>query len=152
MASTFNTDQFLSTEHKGAMDTKLIPCDKGEYRAQINTLKARKLEKEGEEPRIIMDVLWEVLDESQKKKTGLEKVFAKQGIFCDVLPNGSLDMGKGKNIQLGQLREALGQNRSDRPWAPKMLIGQVAKVAVEPRPDERNPEVVYNDVKRVTKA
>lgn len=149
--SAFNVDQFLQTEIKGANDTKLIPIPPGEYKAQITKVNARRIAKDGQEPRVVVDILWEVLDDNVKKVTGLDKPIAKQGIFLDVTPNGGLDMGKGKNVQLGKLRDALGQNRDGRPWNFKMLAGAIATIKIDNRADESDPTILYNDVKSVGK-
>jgi hypothetical protein len=60
-------------------------------------------------------------------------------------------MGKGKNVSLGRLREATGLNEKGRPFGFRMLVGQMARVRVKHRPDNKNPEIVYAEVDAVTK-
>ena len=59
-------------------------------------------------------------------------------------------MGKGKNVALGRLREALGQNTPGKPWSFGMLVGQVAKVAVKHRITDAGD--TFAEVKRVLPA
>jgi hypothetical protein len=49
-------------------------------------------------------------------------------VWLDITPQGSLDMGRGKNVHLNRLREAFNQNRPGQPWNPMMLVGQAARV------------------------
>lgn len=147
MASAFNADAFLQTSTKQSNDTKLIPVPEGDHPAQISKLAVRSGVKDGT-PWYTLDLVWEVLDEESKKVTGMSKPTVKQGLFLDLTPEGALDMGKGKNVQLGKVREAVGQNKEGRAWSPAMLQGTVATILVKHRPDEKTGEV-YGDVKGV---
>ena len=62
-----------------------------------------------------------------------------------------LDMGKGKNVALGRLREATDLNVPGQPFAMAMFPGRLAKIKVTQRPGNE-PDQVYNDVRGVTKA
>ena len=62
-----------------------------------------------------------------------------------------LDMGKGKNVALGRLREATDLNVPGQPFAMAMFPGRLAKIKVTQRPGTE-PDQVYNDVRGVTKA
>ena len=54
--------------------------------------------------------------------------------------------GSNKNVKLGRLREALGQNKNGQAWSFGMLKGAgPIKVSIEP--DKKNPE----DYSRVVK-
>lgn len=147
MASAFNAEQFLQTQTKAANDTKLIPVPEGDHAAQISKIGIRSGVKDGVAWHSL-DVIWEVLTDEAKKVTGMDKPQVKQGLFLDITPEGALDMGKGKNVQLGKLRAALGQNKEGRAWAPNMLTGNVATILVKHRPDEKSGET-YADVKAV---
>lgn len=147
--SSFDPQSFIDSSIEGANDTSIVPIPQGEWLAQVDNVRARKIDtKDG--PRAIMDVTWEILDESVKEELEREKVTCRQSVFLDVTGEGSIDLGKGKNRQLGLLREAVGQNDPSRPWAPSMLIGNPAKVVVEHSPNENDPENPYSNVTRVT--
>lgn len=147
--STFNADMFLNTQVQGAMSTVSIPVPEGQWRAQIIKIGARRLEaQDDKEERKILDVTWEMLDDEPKQVTGQDKPMARQSIFLDFTPEGALDLSKGKNVQLGKLREALGQNRDGREWSFRQLQGGMAVVSVSHRPDEKTGEV-FADVKKV---
>jgi hypothetical protein len=59
-----------------------------------------------------------------------------------------MDTGKGKNVTLGRLREALGLNQPGTPFSFRQLIGRAAKISVTQRVDG---DQIYNDVKGVVK-
>lgn len=73
----------------------------------------------------------------------------RQTLWLDTTESGGLDFGKGKNVGLGRLREALGQNAPGKPWAPGMLVGGVAKVKVSHSIDKRDNVTINADVKAV---
>lgn len=150
--SVFDPDTFLNTEIAGAIDTTIIPVPEGEYPAQVaNAPRFRTIDtKDGE--RHVMDVSWLVDDENVKKVTGLERPMCRQTVFLDITEEGGLDISKGKNRQLGLLREAVGQNSAGRPWAPAMLEGQTAHVRIEHSPNPNDPESPYANVTRVATA
>lgn len=148
MASAFNAEQFLQTQTKSANDTKLIPVPEGDHPAQLVKLGFRNGTKDGV-VWVAMDVIWHVLDDESKKVTGLDKPQVKQSIFLDFTPEGALDFGKGRNIGLGRLREALGQNKEGRAWSPSQLQGGLATILVKHRPGDGDE--MYADVKAVAK-
>lgn len=147
--STFDADKFLNQEYKETTDTKIIPVTPGEYLAQVEAVEAKAVEVDGEQ-RVIMNIRWEIFDDALKEELGLKKVTVRQSLFLDLTSEGSIDMSKGKNRQLGLLREAVGQNKDGKPWAPSRLQGQSATIEVINRPDKNDPEVIYSDVRRVT--
>src|SRR5690606_26526785 len=149
--SAFNPDTFLTTTVKGALDTKLVPVPEGDWSAQVSKISVRKQRGKDNEEYIVLDLLWHVLDEEPKRVTGMDKPMVKQSIFLDITPEGGLDMSKGKNVQLGKVREAVGQNQDGKAWSPSMLNGVTAVVQVKHRPDEKTGEI-YADVKSVAKS
>ncbi len=147
--SAFDPQTFIDSSIEGANDTSITPVPIGEWMAQADNVKGRKINtKDGE--RAVMDVTWEILDEGVKEEMEREKVTCRQSVFLDITAEGGIDFGKGKNRQLGLLREALGQNDPSRQWAPSMVIGQPAKVVVEHSPNDNDPENPYSNVVRVT--
>jgi len=133
----FNPDTFLDSAVTESNDTKLIPVPVGEYVAVIDSVKARQWQSRNDPSKagVALDVTWLIDDPAVKQLLDREKVTCKQGIMLDLQDNGGLDMGKGKNVGLGRLREAVDLNANGQPFAPTMLVGRVAKVKVEHRVD-----------------
>jgi hypothetical protein len=96
-----------------------------------------------------MSVNWEIKDEDLRRQ--LDRTpRVRQDIWLDQDANGDLDYSKGKNVGLGRLREALGQNQPGQAWSPAALKGAgPAMLVVTERPDKDNRDIIYNDVKSV---
>lgn len=150
---TFNAAEFMNTTFEQSLDTRVLPCPEGTWRAQITDVEAREIEiKNGEnagQKRVVMDVTYEVVDEQPKLDTGRDSVKLRQGIFLDLTDSGGLDFSKGKNVRLGKLREAALQNTDGSPWAPSMLKGVVVLIEVTHRLHEGD---TFDDVKKVLPA
>jgi len=142
--SAFNPEDFMATQIKGEIDTKIIPIPEDDYTGQIQKLTTRV----NTDGTVIMDIHWEILDDSVKELTGMNVPIARQGIWLDLDESGNIDLSKGKNRQLGLVRTAVGQN-SDKAWSPNMLLGMMALVKVEHSPNASDPESPYANVKRV---
>lgn len=143
--SAFNPDTFLNTETEYASATSYTPCPEGEMPASIKAIKPRVLT----DGRAVLDVTWIVDDETARQETGMAEPSVRQTLWLDTTESGGLDFGKGKNVSLGRLREALGQNAPGKPWAPGMLVGGVAKVKVSHSIDKRDNATINADVKAV---
>lgn len=148
--SMFNPDTFLAQTIDQANDTKVVPCPPGEFTAFIKDFKARPWtsKKDPSMSGVALDVTWTVDSAEVKTLLDRDEVTVKQGIMLDMTEQGSLDMGKGKNVGLGRLREALGLNVPGQAFSFAMLTGQAAKITVTHRVDG---EDVYAEVKMVTK-
>ena len=142
--STFNPDSFLNTTVTEASSTAYVPVPEGDFTAAVKEIKSRATPNGA----AILDVTWSIDDASVEAATGMKNPTVRQSVFLDITEAGGLDTSKGKNISLGKLREALGQNTAGKPWQPGMLIGGVAKINVKHRLVEDN---VYADVKGVAK-
>lgn len=142
---TLNTEEFLQTTTDAALDDHLDPCPEGEWLAmagkpEIKDFVYQRGERQGETG-YRMVVKWDIQDQEAKEAVERDTLSVTQSILLDLTPDGTgLDMGKGKNIGLGQIRTALGQNTPGSAWSPAMIEGQMAKVKVKAG--------VYND--RVT--
>lgn len=143
MASVFNPDTFLNTSISEDFATAHIPVPEGEYIAVIKEIKPRPAK-----DKAVLDVVWGIDDPEVAEVTGFENPQVRQSIFLDLDEMGGLALGKGKNIHLGRLREALGQNQKGKPWQPGDLIGNVAKVTISHRTYEG---AIQADVKAVAK-
>jgi len=148
--SAFDADTFLNTSIEAEMDTRAPTIPAAEYKALIDNIKARKAKDSR-----MLDIFYELIECDQlKADLGREKVVVRQTVFLDFNDQGALELGKGtgKNAQLGRVREAVGQN-TGAPWAPSMLKGAgPVMIAVSLRPDDNDPDIQYNDVKRVVAA
>lgn len=139
--STFNPDQFLSTTTDQVGETKFYPCPVGDWNAQASKVEAKVIESGpgSQEPGkkfTVLEITWDILDEEPKRQCEQDRVTVRQSIFLDLTPGGGLDFGKNKNVTLSRLREALGQQRSGRQWAPSHITGGTAKVRVVHDPDK----------------
>ena len=149
--SMFDPETFMNSELEGAMSTSLILIPPQDWPAKITKAVAKKAVVEGED-RGIIDVQWCIEDPACVKVTKQEKNFAKQAIWLDFTfkdNQPALDFSEGKNVALGALREALGQNKERGKWQPQMLVGGLARIRIGHKPDRTNPEIIYNEVRRV---
>lgn len=91
-----------------------------------------------------------VVDEKVKQKLNRESVQLRMRINLDFNESGQLDASPGKNVKLGQLREALGQNGAG--WNPKQLLGAGPFIGrVKHTPNKNDPEQKYAEVVRAVK-
>jgi len=137
----FDSDSFMSATSEGEMSTEFVPVPEGEFNAVIDGVKVREAK-----GNVLLDVSWNIDDAAVAEATGRDKNTVRQTLFLDMTDGGGLDLSQGKNVQLGKLREALGQN-GPGAWSPSMLDGNVAKVRVSHRMYEGT---TYADVKGVT--
>lgn len=142
----FDAEQFMQSTVEGEMSTESVPVPAGEYVAVVKSVGSRSGEKDGK-TWAMLDVTWEIDDPQVAEVTGRDVNTVRQSIFLDINDHGGLDLGKGKNIGLGRLREAVNQN-GPQAWAPAMLEGQSARVRIDHRMYEGN---TYADVKGVAK-
>lgn len=133
---TLNTEEFLQTTTSESLDDKLEPCPEGEWLAVANSPEVadfvyKRGPREGETG-YRMVIKWDIQDEEAKQAVDRENLSVVQSILLDLNDTGDgLAMGKGKNIGLGQIRTALGQNEAGSEWSPAMIAGQPAKVKVK---------------------
>ena len=143
--SAFDPATFMNQETEGPMETRYTPLPEKDYTATIgdgeNDVVVRKAEDS-----ILLDVTYVVHDAELAEKMGMERLSVRQGIFLDVGANGVIELGPNKNVKLGRLREALGQNKPG-PWNFAMLRGAgPILISVTIKPDKDDPTVQYNRV------
>lgn len=146
----FSPEQFLDIQITESNDTKVIPIPVGEYMAVVKEVKVRPWQSKSDPSKagIALDLIWSIDDAGVKQLLGRDEVNTKQGVMLDMTEAGGLDVGKGRNISLGRLREAVGLNTPGQPFSFGMLTGRVAKVKVEHRVDG---DAIYAEVKGVAK-
>ena len=155
----FDAEAFLSSTVQGPMSTTVTLCPEGEYRAFVddgdkaidfNTITGGPNSKTPGKEYYQCSVLFSIFDDAIKAQLKREKVLVPMRIFLDMNDSGSaLDLSEGKNVSLGRLRKALGQN--DGAWSPLMMKGKgPVMVKVTHRSDPKDPEIKYAEVTRVS--
>ena len=143
----FDVNDLMNQSTEGEMETSLPPIPEGEWAGYITKVEGRVVNtKNGETP--VLDVTWVVTDQSVIDSVGIATPQVRQTIWLDIDASGRLALGTGKNLGLGRLREAVGQN-GPKPWNFAMLEGQQAIIKISHR--EYNDQI-YADVKGVAKA
>jgi len=151
---SFDASAFLNQTVSGPLSTTITACPEGEWTAKVsdgdNFINFREVNtKNG--PRAICEINYEILDDGVKSQLGRDRVYARQTIWLDTTSSGGIDTGEGKNVDLGRLRAALGQNDGS-PWTFNSLKGAGPLVVrVSQRSDTNNPENKYADVVRVAR-
>lgn len=147
---SFDANAFLDMQVNDANDTKIIPIPVGEYTGVASKVECRQWtsKKDPSVCGLTLDITWELDDASLKELLGRDKITVRQGIMLDLTESGGLDMGKGRNVGLGKLREGLDLNRPGEAFSFQMIPGRVAKVSVTQRIDGEN---IYAEVKGVAR-
>lgn len=146
--SDFDPTTFLNQTFDEANDTKIIPCPVGEYLAIADKVEVKTwASKDGSSSGLKAAILWEIQDDNVKKLVDRDKILVPQDQLLDLTEEGNLDFGKGKNVGLGRIREALGLNTPGEPFAFSMIQGRLGKVKVNHRVVG---EDIYAEVKGVT--
>lgn len=125
--SDFNPDTFMQEEQNVELDTEFTPIPEGEYSGIIKDVKADTTPKGA----ALLAVTWLIDDEEVREHTGMPEPTCRQTVWLDLDASGHLAAGANKNVGLGKLRAALGQNDGS-PWSPTMLVGQPAQVYIKP--------------------
>ena len=146
----FDAAQFLDQSVTEANDTKVIPVPVGEYLAIATEVKARQWTSKSDPSKtgVTLDINWEIDDAAVKQLLGRDKVSCKQGLMLDITESGGLDMGKGKNVGLGRLRDALNLNNPGQAFSFSQIPGRMAKVKVEHRTHE---DQIFAEIKAVAR-
>lgn len=150
LRTAFDASQFEEMTHTEATSTERVYADEGEYPAILDRYEFRTGVSGEGKPYTFFDVLWSIDSEEQRMKMQRDKVLVRQSFGLQMNESGTgLATGKGVNVELGKLREALGQNADGMPWKFAMLKGAgPALVRVKHRTfknkaneDETNAEV-----------
>lgn len=151
----FNADAFLNQTVDAPMSTSVTPCPEGEYVAFIDdgdkaiTFSGGRSDKTGDEWNK-MNVLFDIKDDAVRDLLKRDKILVPMQCFLDITPAGTLDVSEGKNVSIGRLRQALGQNEG--AWNPAMLKGKgPLMVKVTQRSDPKDPTIKYAEIARVAK-
>lgn len=149
---SLDPNAFLQMTVEGANSTQLELPEEGDYMAMIADITPREIKfQSGERAGQVgtgLDITWQIENPEVKEKLGYTPK-PRQSMILDLTPSGGLDMGKGKNVTLGRIREAVGQNKDGQAWGPLMLKGQVATITVKHVTDKDDPSKIYLNVRGV---
>lgn len=148
-------EDFLSKPTEGEMSTKQTPIPEGDYLAVIDKLEFVSIPtKNGEAP--AFNVNWKIDNPTLQQELG-RPLFVRQTLWLDITDSDELDNSPGRNVALGRLRAAVGQNSPSKAWSPNELLGCVANIAVK-QSFKKNSDgsfdtsVIYENVSRVSPA
>lgn len=149
--TAFDPNTFAAMTFTDANSTESYPVPVGEWPATVDSKAIVPwAAKDGSSAGLKMNVLWAIQGIPEVTEvTGREKNIVRQELMFDLTESGMLDTGKGKNVRLGRIRAALSLNTPGEPFSFDMLVGRSAKVSVGHRPDQRDPSVLYAEVKDV---
>lgn len=149
---SFNPQEFLDAAYTESNDTKLIPVPEGTFQGLADKIVPRTWQsKDGTSSGVALDITWTIEDQSVKEHCARDVITCRQGIMLDMTEDGRLDMGRGKNVGLGLLREALGLNVPGEAFSFALIPGRLANLEVKHRQDKDDPEIVYAEVRKVHK-
>jgi len=145
----FDPNAFLDQVIEEVGSTEIIPIPAGEYMATIDKKEIAQWSKR-DDPTISglkLKVTWSLEDQAVRELLNREKVTVVQDIMLDMTDTGSLDMGKGRNVELNRLRAAIDLNVSG--FSFNQLDGRMARITVKHDPDKTDPQKFYTRVKSV---
>lgn len=150
----FDVNAFLNETIDATLDTEIIPIPEGEHMGQIGTGEkdvnvATGVSTKNNKPWMRVDIRVKLTDPNLAAQLQREEVNARYSVMIDLDDQGKFDTRPQRNVNIGKLRDAVGQNRPG-PWNFSMLKGQPIKVKIKHRKaDDGN---TYSDVVSVTKA
>lgn len=131
---SFDPESFDFLEVVGANDTRRIPVP--EYPDGVmlickDTHKPKQFTmKDSGETRWVAELVFIVDHDLAREATGMKEPTIRMPIWLDINEQG-LDMGKGKNVDLGRAREAMGLNDPQRPFKFSDFKGRMCKGVVK---------------------
>lgn len=156
----FDADAFMSQTIDAPMSTQLLGVPEGEYTAMIGDFDSTAFRQVAvtnkttglTQDRPVLEVPFVINDDALKAKLGREQITHRETFWLDIGADGRLDTGPDKNVRLGQLRHALGQNAPGTPWAPTMLrnMGPV-RIVIKTTSDKRDPDKKYTNITKYAK-
>lgn len=105
----FDPDEYLNMQ-TDQMSTDYTPIPETEVEAQCTDVKLRKTESD-KGVFLWLDTTWEISEPKILQAMDRDRpVSARYSFSLDLDDKGALDTGKGSNVRLGRLRDALGMN------------------------------------------
>lgn len=144
----FDVSLFLQTSTEEVGDTVRTPIPEGRRIFTIDKIKPGGKEGvDGNEPSYWLDLVFKTSDAEVIEATGQKEPAIFKRVFLDVTPSAGLDMSKGKNVELNQIRDALGQNRPGMKWMPAMMLSCPLQVETKNKNDEATGQIRTNPVR-----
>lgn len=131
--STFDPESFLDSTLAGSNSTKREIAPMGVYPASISKVEVKNgiVQKEGQnfgKQWVALNIQWAIENHALNAKLDQSKVIVFDSVMLDLDDEGKVAMGKGKNVRLGQLREAIGLNNG--PIQFRAFEGRPAQIKV----------------------
>ena len=152
----FDVNAFMNeTFDAGQLDTQIIPVPEGEHMAQIGTDEKDVNVRTGVSQKnnrawMMLELNCYLTDPNLAAQLKRENPRVRYSFMLDLNNDGKLDLGPQRNVNLGKLRDAVGQNKPGA-WSFAMLRGQPIKVKVKQKKSE-DGESTYSEVVGVTRA
>ncbi len=150
----FDPESLLDLSSDSPMSTRENLVPEGEYEGTVETVKGRQTTSE-KGTYNWLDVTFKIAGNQMAPNgqvvsdvVGRPSAQVRYSMILDLNDAGGLSQEQGRNVSLGRLREAVGQNGSG-PWTPRALIGARARVTVKHRFDKDDPAKVYQEIKSV---
>ena len=147
----FDVNQIMSNEVNVAGDVNYTPIPQGVYTAIIKDIKLeeRQHEKINEgTPFVELGLTYLIDDENVRSELERDEVTIGDNCILDVTTDesgvDSLDFGKGKNVRLNRLRDAVNQNEPGVAWRLEHLKGKMLKIQVTHTPRKTGDGVFAN--------
>lgn len=156
MSSLFDPSVMLNVDVDAAMDTKVALAPEGRYKWQITNVELKKFEAKepGKKDSFRLELTCEA-DANQLAPTGekvadligRDKFIARYSGWADLTEDMKWELGTGKNVALGAIREATGLNTPGQPFRLGMLKGQVFSGDLKYRVDKEDSEKKYGEIR-----
>lgn len=131
---SFDPDVFMQQTIDSPLETEFRMVPEGEYTMTIDDFDSSAIEeikfdyKKG--PRAgtpgsmtKFTCPFVVQDDKVKQELNRQKVVVSKQLILDIGDDGGLDFGTNKNVDLGRIRAAVGQNDPGSPWSIAQLRG-----------------------------
>lgn len=131
----FNAAEFMNESYDGVLDTSIVPIPEGEHMAQIGTGEkdidvTSGISSKNNKPWLQLVMMLDYTDPNLAIQLKREKVRGRWSVMLDLNEAGKLDMRPQRNVTLGKIRDAVGQNKPG-PWNFNLLKGQPIKVKIK---------------------
>jgi hypothetical protein len=133
MSSVFDPKTFASMTFTDSNSTESVPVPVGEWPATIDKQEIVAWAKKDDPSKsgLKLNLSLAIDDPAVAQLTGRPKNLVRYELMLDLTPEGGLDFGKGMNVRLGRLREALGLNKPGQPFSFDMLVGHALKASIK---------------------
>jgi hypothetical protein len=134
------------------LDTQVEGCREGEYQMVADSVDFEAIQGKKDPSKTYprLTIQWNILDEAEKARLGRDKVTCRQQFLLDVNESGRLDWGKGRNVRLGQIFDAMGMNDGTGSIG-RIMGGPMVRGRVVVNSNPNDPERKYSEVVRVAK-